>query len=68
MYANGFFEEQRRSPASLATVIGLHAAAFGALILFGTTTFTREPYLGQPSVSSQQPSPAEGSAGLPPSP
>jgi protein TonB len=42
MYANGFFEERRRSPASLATVIGLHAAAVGALVLFGTTTFVRE--------------------------
>jgi protein TonB len=39
MYANGFFEEKRRHPASLAVVVGLHAAALGAVILFGTTTF-----------------------------
>jgi len=39
MYANGFFEQQRRSPTSLALVVTLHAAAFGALILYGTTTF-----------------------------
>lgn len=39
MYANGFFEQKRRSPAGLATVIGLHAAALGAVIMFGTTTF-----------------------------
>jgi protein TonB len=42
MYANGFFEQQRRSPASLAVVITLHAAALGGLILYGTTTFVRE--------------------------
>jgi protein TonB len=41
MYANGFFEEKRLSPAGLATVIGLHAAALGAVMLFGTTTFHR---------------------------
>jgi protein TonB len=39
MYANGFLEQKRRSPASLAAVIGLHAAALGAVIAFGTTTF-----------------------------
>jgi periplasmic protein TonB len=39
MYANGFLEEKRRSPASLVAVIGLHAAALGAVIAFGTTTF-----------------------------
>lgn len=39
MYANGFLEERRRSPASLVAVIGLHAAALGAVIAFGTTTF-----------------------------
>lgn len=39
MYANGFLEERRRSPASLAAVIGLHAAALGAVMIFGTTTF-----------------------------
>jgi periplasmic protein TonB len=39
MYANGFFEQQRRSPASLAAVVGFHAAAFGLLVLYGTTTF-----------------------------
>lgn len=43
MYANGFFEERRRSPTSLATVITLHAAAVGALVLFGTTSFVRDP-------------------------
>lgn len=42
MYANGFFEEQRRSPTSLALVITLHAAAFGGLILYGTTSFVRQ--------------------------
>lgn len=41
MYANGFFEQKRRSPLSLAAVVGLHAAALGAVILFGTTTFQR---------------------------
>lgn len=39
MYANGFLEERRRSPASLGAVIGLHAAALGAVMVFGTTTF-----------------------------
>jgi protein TonB len=39
MYANGFLEQQKRSPVSLAAVIGLHATALGAVILFGTTTF-----------------------------
>ncbi len=42
MYANGFFEQQRRSPASLGLVVGLHAAAFAALMLYGTTTFEVE--------------------------
>jgi periplasmic protein TonB len=41
MYANGFFEQQRRSPASFALVVALHAAGFGALILAGTTQFYR---------------------------
>lgn len=39
MYANGFLAEKRRSPVSLGAVIGLHAAALGAVIMFGTTTF-----------------------------
>jgi protein TonB len=42
MYANGFLEQKRRSPAGLATVIALHGAAIGALIMFGTTVFKRE--------------------------
>ena len=42
MYANGFLAEKRRSPVSLGAVIGLHAAALGAVILFGTTTFVRQ--------------------------
>ena len=37
MYANGFFEQRRRSPASFALVVALHAAGFGALILAGGT-------------------------------
>jgi protein TonB len=39
MYANGFLEERRRSPASLAAVIGLHGAALAAVMMFGTYTF-----------------------------
>jgi protein TonB len=39
MYANGFFEQQRRSPVSLAAVIGLHGAAIAVLALYGTTQF-----------------------------
>lgn len=39
MYANGFLEQKRRSPAGLAVAIGLHGAALAALIAFGTTTF-----------------------------
>jgi protein TonB len=39
MYANGFFEEKRRSPVSLAAVIGLHGAAIAVLALYGTTHF-----------------------------
>ena len=42
MYANGFLAEKRRSPVSLGAVIGLHAAALGAVILYGTTTFIRQ--------------------------
>ena len=42
MYANGFLQEKRRSPVSLAAVIGLHATALGAVILFGTTTFVQQ--------------------------
>lgn len=42
MYANGFLAEKRRSPVSLGAVIGLHAAALGAVILFGTTSFIRQ--------------------------
>lgn len=41
MYAEGFFEQRRGSPTSLAIVIALHAAGFGALILAGTTQFLR---------------------------
>jgi periplasmic protein TonB len=40
MYANGFFEQQRRSPASLAVTIALHGAGIAALVLFGTTQIT----------------------------
>lgn len=44
MYANGFFEQQqRRHPASFALVVALHAAAFGALILAGSTQFLQPP-------------------------
>lgn len=39
MYANGFFEENRRSPVSFIAVLGLHGAALAAVIMFGTTTF-----------------------------
>src|SRR5690349_13120903 len=42
MYANGFLAEKRRSPVSLGAVIGLHAAALGAVILFGTTSYVRQ--------------------------
>lgn len=42
MYADGFFETRRRSPVGLATVTVLHAAALGAVVLFGTTSFIRE--------------------------
>src|SRR5437870_71233 len=42
MYANGFLEEKRRSPASLVAVIGLHGAALAAVIAFGTTTFQKD--------------------------
>src|SRR5207237_4569455 len=41
MYANGFLEQKQRSPVSLATVVGLHATALAAVILFGTTTFQK---------------------------
>jgi protein TonB len=37
MYANGYFEQRRRSPTSFALVVALHAAGFGALILAGGT-------------------------------
>ena len=43
MYANGFFEEKRRSPAGFAAVVGVHVALLGALALYGTTQFVREP-------------------------
>ncbi len=42
MYANGFLEQKKRSPVGLAVVVGLHATALGAVILFGTTTFQKE--------------------------
>ena len=52
MYANGFFEQQqRRSPVSLALVVALHAAGFGALILAGSTQFlqqARQPLVMRP--------------------
>lgn len=42
MYANGFLAEKRRSPVSLAAVIGLHGAAIAVLALYGTTQFITE--------------------------
>ena len=42
MYANGFLEERRRSPASLAAVVGLHGAALAAVMVFGTYTFVKQ--------------------------
>lgn len=57
MYANGFFEQQRRSPASLAAVVGLHAAAFGFLILYGTTSFQREEENRLTAINIKQPEP-----------
>ena len=42
MYANGFLEERRRSPAGLAAVIGLHGAALAAVMMFGTYTFVKQ--------------------------
>src|SRR6478672_7632667 len=42
MYANGFLEQRRRSPAGLAGVIAVHGAGLAALIAFGTTTFVRQ--------------------------
>jgi len=42
MYANGFLEEKRRSPASLAAVIGLHGAALAAVMIYGTYTFVKQ--------------------------
>jgi len=42
MYANGFLEERRRSPASLVAVIGLHGAALAAVMIFGTYHFVKE--------------------------
>ena len=42
MYANGFLEERRRSPASLAAVIGLHGAALAAVMIFGTYHFVAQ--------------------------
>ncbi len=57
MYANGFFEQKRRSPASLAAVVGLHAAAFGFLILYGTTTFQREDENRLKVINIKQPEP-----------
>ncbi|HTU09390.1 MAG TPA: TonB family protein [Allosphingosinicella sp.] len=39
MYANGFFEEKRRSPAGFAAVAGVHVALLGVLALYGTTQF-----------------------------
>lgn len=42
MYANGFLEERRRSPASMAAVIGLHGAALAAVMMFGTYHFVAQ--------------------------
>jgi protein TonB len=42
MYANGFLEQKRRSPAGLVGVIAVHGAGLAALIAFGTTTFVRQ--------------------------
>ena len=42
MYANGFLEERRRSPASLVAVIGLHGAALAAVMMFGTYHFVTD--------------------------
>ena len=42
MYANGYLEQKRRSPASLAAVIGLHGAALAAVMIYGTYTFVKE--------------------------
>ena len=42
MYANGYFEQKRRSPASLAVVVSLHGAALAALMLYGTSHFVAE--------------------------
>src|SRR4051794_21524190 len=42
MYANGYLEEKRRSPASLAAVIGLHGTALAAVMIYGTYNFVKE--------------------------
>lgn len=57
MYANGFFEEKRRSPTSLALVVTLHAAAFGALILYGTTNFSPQDRSGIKIIDIPRPTP-----------
>jgi protein TonB len=67
MYANGFLEERRRSPASLATVIGLHAAALGAVMVFGTTTFLPPDWSGI-KIITIQPDPPIPPEVLPPPP
>jgi protein TonB len=42
MYANGFLDERKRSPASLVAVIGLHGAALAAVMIFGTYHFVAQ--------------------------
>ncbi len=68
MYANGFFEQQRRSPVSLAAVIGLHAAALGAVILYGSTTFQREEENRLIAINVKQPEPPPPDPPPPPQP
>lgn len=57
MYATGFLQEQRRSPVSLAAVVGLHATAFALLVLYGTTTFQREEENRLTAINIKQPPP-----------
>lgn len=42
MYAHGFLEQKRRSPASLVAVIGGHGAALAAVMIYGTYNFVKE--------------------------
>jgi protein TonB len=61
MYANDYLEQQRRSPVSLAAVIGLHGAAFAALALYGTIHVipNRPPITQVFNVPIDQPPPPE---------